>query len=151
MKIFEKLTKEDLQLLLDAPAFITILIGSADGNLDEDEIWAGSKVAHIKKFTEDRILQAYYTQVAEAFDERILKLIAVLPKDAETRNTEISEKLSNLNEIYKNLDRNFVEELNKSFRSLASEVAKASGGILGFGSESYEEKQWVELKMIKNK
>tara|TARA_B110000495_G_C22993212_1_gene585177 strand:+ start:439 stop:888 length:450 start_codon:yes stop_codon:yes gene_type:complete len=149
MKIFEKLAQEDLQLLLDAPALITILIGSADGHLDEDEIKGGYSTAHIKENTEERILKSYYHQVSESFDERIKFFIASLPTEAKARNEEISAKLNGLNKVYESLDQNFVEQLNKSFRSFAHQVAKASGGILGFGSESYEEKQWVDLSMIK--
>ena len=151
MKIFEKLPKEDLQLLLDAPALITILIGSADGHLDEDEIIGGHNATHIKEKTEELVLQPYYKMVSDSFDERIKYYISKLPSDYKIRNEEISKKLSELNRIYENLDKNFVEELNKSLRSLAHQIAKSSGGILGFGSESYEEKQWVDLSMIKNK
>lgn len=149
MKVFEKLAKDDLQLLLDAPALITILIGSADGDLDEDEIMGGSNAAHIKEKSEERILRSYYHQVSETFDERIKFFIASLPADYKVRNQEISIKLAGLNNIYESLDKNFVEELNKSLRSFAHQVAQASGGILGFASESYEEQQWVDLSMIK--
>ena len=149
MKIFEKLAQEDLQLLLDAPALITILIGSADGHLNEDEIKGGYNTAHIKENTEERILKSYYNQVSESFDERIKFFIANLPAEVKARNEEISAKLNGLNKVYESLDQNFVEELNKSFRSFSHQVAKASGGFLGFGSESYEEKQWVDLSMIK--
>lgn len=149
MEIFGNLPKEELQLLLDAPALITILIGSADGHLDQDEIMGGHKTAHIKEATEERILHSYYHLVSESFDERIKFLIASLPADAKTRNVEVSSKLAGLNKIYESLDQNFVEELNKSLRSFAHQVARSSGGILGFGSESYEEKQWVDLSMIK--
>ena len=149
MKIFEKLPKEELQLLLDAPALITILIGNADGHLDEDEIMGGINTAHIKEDTEERILKSYYHQVSESFDERIKFFTASLPADAKVRNEEVSSMLAGLNKIYESLDQNFVEELNKSLRSFAKQVAKSSGGILGFGSESYEEKQWIDLSMIK--
>ncbi len=149
MKIYENLPKEELQLLLDAPVLITLLIGSADGHLDEDEIKGGHNSVSIKEHTEERVLQDYYHQVAESFDTRIQEFIQELPTDAKKRNELISKKLAGLNKVYKSLDQNFVEELNKSLRSLAHQVAESSGGILGFGSESYEEKQWVDLSMIK--
>jgi len=149
MKIFENLPEEDLKLLLGAPVLVTILIGSADGHLDNDEIAEGHKVTLVKEKNGVKILQPYYSQVAESYDEMMKEYISILPKDAKLRNEEISNKLSELNRIYKNLDNNFVEQLNKSLRSLAEQIAKASGGILGFGSESYEEKQWVDLSMIK--
>ena len=57
-----------------------------------------------------------------------------IPKDipAEERNEMISEILAGLNDIYKNLDVNFVIALNESLRSFAHQIAEASGGILGF-------------------
>lgn len=151
MEIFDKLAKDDLQLLLDAPALITILIGSADGHLDEDEIMGGHNAALIKGTNEERILHSYYQRVSENFDDRVKYFITKLPEDYKVRNEEISKKLEGLNKVYKSLDQNFVEELNESLRSFAEQVAKSSGGILGFGAESYEEKQWVQLSMIKDK
>ena len=149
MKIFEKLAKDELQLLLDAPILVTILIGGADGNLDEDEISWGSKLAHIRSNTKNSFLQDYYEMAAENFETRLDEIVKTFPEDTEERNEEISEILSNLNETYKKLDRNFVEELNKSLRSFAHQVAESSGGILGFGAESYQEHQWVDLSMLK--
>ncbi|MGB1314542.1 MAG: hypothetical protein ACPG4Y_00835 [Chitinophagales bacterium] len=149
MKIFEKLPKEDLQLLLDAPILVTILIGGADGNLDNDEKeWAG-KLANIRANADHTFLQDYYEMASENFDERLETIFATFPKDTDERCDMISEILSGLNDIYENLDVNFVTELNKSLRSFAHQVAEASGGILGFGAESYQEHQWVELGMIK--
>ncbi len=149
MKIFEKLPKEDLQLLIDAPILITILIGSADGHLDEDEMAWGSKLAHIKETTEERILQDYYHLASENFENRLKDILSSFGTDAKARNEAISTKLSKLNEIYTHIDMNFVAELNKSLRSFAQSIAEVSGGFLGFGAESYEEQQWVDLSMIK--
>ena len=149
MKIFENIPKEDLQLLIDAPMLITILIGSAGGNLDEDEKAWGEKLTEVRETTEERILRDYYEKASENFEERMNDTIASLSKNIEERNQEISKKLSKLNEIYKHIDKNFVAELNKSLRTFAHSIAQASGGILGFGSESYDEKQWVDLSMIK--
>jgi len=149
MKIFENLPKEDLQLLIDAPMLITILIGSADGQLDEEEKEWGDKLTHVRETTEERILRDYYEKASENFEERMNETIASLSKDIEERNQEVSKKLSRLNEIYTHIDMDFVAELNKSLRTFAHSIAQASGGILGFGSESYDEKQWVDLSMIK--
>lgn len=149
MKLLEKLPKEDRQLLLDAPILVTILIGGADGNLDNKEKEWANKLAHIRANTEHSFLQDYYELASENFDERLEAIFATFPEDTDERCDMISEILSGLNNIYENLDHNFVVELNKSLRSFAHQVAEASGGILGFGAESYQEHQWVDLGMIK--
>ena len=117
--------------------------------LDQDEISWGDKLTHIRATTEDSFLQDYYKLAADRFDERFQAILDTFPNDHEERNEMISEILSNLNEIYKNVDNNYVEELNKSFRSFAHQIAEASGGFLGFGAESFQEHQWVDLAMLK--
>lgn len=149
MKLLEKLPKEDLQLLLDAPILVTILIGGADGNLDNKEKEWANKLTHIRANADHSFLQDYYELASEKFDERLETIFATFPEDSDERNEMISEILTGLNDIYENLDHNFVVALNKSLRSFAHQVAEASGGILGFGAESYQEHQWVDLGMIK--
>ena len=150
MKIFQNLPKEELQLLLDAPILVTILIGGADGNLDTQEKNWGEKLAQIRAKSNDSFLQDYYELAAKDFSERLEFIFSTFPDEPEERCDMISEILSHLNDIYKHLDINFVIELNKSLRSFAQQIAEASGGILGFGAESYQEQQWVDLGMIKD-
>lgn len=149
MKIFENLPKEDLQLLLDAPILVTILIGGADGKLDAAEKDWGKKLSQIRANAKNSFLQDYYVLASDKFDERLEFIYSTFPENAEERNDMISEILSHLNDIYKGMDLNFVTELNISLRSFAKQIAEASGGILGFGAESFQEHQWVDLGMIK--
>lgn len=149
MKVYENLAAEDLQLLLDAPILVTILIGGADGNLDADEKAWGDKLAHIRQNSDSHFLSDYYEDASQNFSERLETIFATFPEDTDERCEMISEILSGLNDVYKNLDVNFVTALNESLRSFAHQIAEASGGILGFGAESYQEQQWVDLSMIK--
>jgi len=149
MKIFQKLPKEEYQLLIDAPILVTILIGGADGNLDADEKAWGESLAQIRANAENSFLQDYYEVAAKDFNERLEFIYSTFPENAAERCDMISEILSHLNEVYRDLDVNFVTELNISLRSFAQQIAEASGGVLGFGAESYQEHQWVDLGMIK--
>ena len=94
MKNLESLSKEDLQLLIDTPVLITILIGGADGVIDQDEISWGDKLTHIRATTEDSFLQDYYKLAADRFDERFQAILDTFPNDHEERNEMISEILS---------------------------------------------------------
>lgn len=151
MKIYENLPKEELELLLDAPALVTVLIGGADGDLDEKEVAWGKKLTQIRADREDSFLQDYYEDVNENFKKSLVKIVEKFPPviDAEENCKAIATELEKLNAIYKKLDKNFVNALNKSLRSFAQQIAEASGGVLGFGSESYEEEQWINLSMLK--
>jgi hypothetical protein len=149
MKIFEKLDQDDLRLLLDAPILVTILIGGADGNLDNNEKQWAEKLANIRANATDALLKDYYVLASENFAERLEEIYATFPENAEERNDMISEILSHLNDIYKGLDIHFVKALNISLRTFAEQIAEASGGILGFGAESFQEQHWVDLAMLR--
>ncbi len=64
------------------------------------------------------------------------------------RNKRISGELEKLNPIFPKLDQAFAKELYDSFLSFAEQVAKASGGGLGYAAVSPEEKEWAQLNMI---
>ncbi|HLF34406.1 MAG TPA: hypothetical protein VI583_09220, partial [Cyclobacteriaceae bacterium] len=73
-----------------------------------------------------------------------------LPEDAEARNPVIVEELRRLNIILPKLDRQFAIQYYESMQEIASAVAKASGGILGYMSVGFEEARYVDLNFIRN-
>jgi len=48
------------------------------------------------------------------------------------------------------MDTEFSMLYYESLKSIADQVAKASGGLLGLASVSKEEKEWVGLDMLKD-
>ncbi len=144
---FKNLTEEESNLMLITPALVTLLIAGAEGNIDEKEIDWGTKITHFRA-NEHSIIQNYYLETDKNFNETLKKLIEVMPKDAKERSERINGELKKLNAILPKLDPEFSNMFYKSLLSLSKHVAKASGGIWGFGSVSPEEKKYLDLHVI---
>lgn len=148
---FNHLAEEEVQLLLDAPAIITLLIGTADGNMDDKEIAAGLSSVIVRKDSNDTLLQPYYEAVDKNYDQRLFDFSnQYKDKGTEQRTQELSDLLAGLNDILTKVDPLFVTVLIKSLKSFAKEIAQASGGMAGIGlmSISNEEEHLISLPMI---
>jgi hypothetical protein len=146
---FNHLTEAETQLLLDAPSIITVLIGSADGDMDSKEIEAGLKMIIVRKESGDALLQPYYNEVDKNYDKKLFNYSNQY-KDtpAEDIIASLSDKLRGLNEILSKIDPLFASVLVKSLRAFAKEIAEASGGFAGLMSISNVEQQLIDLPMI---
>jgi len=148
IKGFEALTENQFKITRDAIAWITLLIAGADGKIDDDEIAWAKKVTKIRGFQSANPLVEFYDIVGEEYQNTLKKLLADIPPDVSTRNTLLSNRLSQLNEILPKLEDNMGFYLLNSYRSLAKHVARASGGFLGFWSIGKEENQLIDLPML---
>lgn len=145
---FEQLTAHEMAVLKSAPSLVALLVGGADGELDrEEKIWA-SKITHARTYSKPEALQDFYEPIAATFFSDLKRHQAAMPTDAGLRNALISSKLSELNPILAKLENRLAAGYYRSLKSLAEEVAKASGGFLRIGAVSVEEHQWVSLPMI---
>jgi len=150
---FENLSEQELDLMLNIPVLITILIAGADNDIDQDEQSWAKKLTTYRQFTEKPVLQEYYKEVNKNFEANLNKFVSYInsfPSDAGERNPHIGQELTKLNDILPKLEGEFAIAFYESIKSFARHVAEASGGVLGFGSISPEEKEWVELQMINN-
>ena len=147
---FLKLTEEEKKLMMDVPLLITILIAGADWKIDETEKKWAYKIKVFRSKKEKSLLNEYYKEAGKHFKKDLLKLQKDLPSKISERNTIISSRLEKLNNILPKLDIKFSIEFYNSILSYAEQIAKSSGGVLGFASTSTEEKKWLGLKMIKS-
>lgn len=148
IKDFINLTPEEQRTLIDAPAYITILVAGADHEIDNKEIEWATKLPVFRSRNEQSVLHDYYIEVEKDFNGKILSLISDLPEDYVERNKIASNELKKINGIMPKLSNDFAVELYKSLKSFAEQVARASGGILGISSISPEEKEMIKLEMI---
>lgn len=144
----KSLNENEIQTLTDALPLIAILIGKADNNLDVKELDLAKKITHIRTFNSPEYLQAFYEKVEEHFDQILAKFNAELPEDAGLRGEIISGKLAQLNPVLAKLHPKAGAFLYRGFVRFSQEIAKASGGFLGFLAVNPEESKWVSLPMI---
>ncbi len=149
MDILERLSPAERAQLEKTPVLIALLVGMADGKIDREEKTWADKITRARTYSKPAALQPFYVRVADGFWERLLAEEKAMPTDAATRNSLIVKELEKINPILAKLDPTIAAGFFRSFRSLAEEVAKASGGFLRFGAVSSEEAKWVELPMLK--
>jgi hypothetical protein len=145
---FKHLSEEEFDLLVEAPALITVLIGASDGELDREERTWSERLLRSRTYNNPKSLNNYYRVVAEGFWARVQGAMAHLPAGVQARNEEISKRLSALNPVLAKLDPSIAAALYKGFLGLAEETAEASGGFLRIGAIGAEEAKWVHLPML---
>jgi len=147
---FSTLRDDEIEVLLNAPVYVAILIAGADGEIDKKEVSQALDLAQGKQSREREQLIGYYKEVGTTFESKFFKLTEELSNSVEERNSTIISELRKLNHILPKIDHNFSVKLVASLKDMAKKVAGASGGVLGYMSVSYEEAKLVELDMIKD-
>lgn len=146
---FNNLTETERNILFSAPALVAYLIGGADNKFDDKEVEAAKHVVRLRTETGDPILFDFFTIVNETFAAQLADLTSKYENlQASARTPILTEELSKLNEILIQIDSLYARALVKSLKSLAKEVAEASGGFFGMLDISYEEKHLLGLEMI---
>lgn len=145
---FEQLSASEQELLLKAPALVTVMVAGSDGDYDTNEIDKGLDIAWWKKDHARPDLQDLYARVRPRFVKDVQQLRRDLPRDINERYRAISEQLQQLNPILRKLDKPIAEQYYASIRELARHVASASGGFLGYLAIGYNESKVITLPMI---
>ena len=148
MEGFRQLTPDELDALTDASVLITILVGTADGNLDREERTWSERLMRVRTYNHPKVLNDFYRIVSNSFLEKVDARLAELPTETERRSQEVARRLAQLNPVLAKLDPQIGADLYKGFIGLAAETAAASGGFLRIGAVSSVEEQWVNLPMI---
>lgn len=149
MKHFESLSAEELALLEDAPALITILVGGADGELDREERTWSERLIRSRTYNKPSELNEFYMHVAEQFWAKMNSFMNELPQSVAERSAILEDRLKKVNPILAKLSPEIAYQLYKGSLALAQETAKSSGGFLRIGAVNNMEKNWMELPMIK--
>jgi hypothetical protein len=147
---FDKLSDEEIEVMLKAPLMVSILIAGADNEIDNSEIKKAVDISKSKQIRARKNLLDFYSEVGENFEDKLKILIQQYPMGSKERNPAIIDELELVNNILPKLDKQFAVEFYESIKDIAKKVAEASGGVLGYMSIGYEESKLVDLKMIKD-
>ena len=148
VKELAHLTEDERELVLQAPALISVLIGGADSNFDEKEMEHAVKAVTYRSLQGEPLLYNYYKKVELSFESVMLHFTQKYEGDANDRAKAINAELAKLNDILPKLDDRYAHVLVENWRSFAKGIAKASGGFLGYHQISMDESHVVELEMI---
>ncbi len=147
---FDNLSPAEIELMHKAPMLVCILIAGADDHIDNREIKKAIDLTEKKQKRAKSHLLDFYREVGEDFEDKLRIVIQGFPVEATDRSPRVVQSLAQINEILIKVERNFAKEFYKSLREIASEIAKSSGGLLGFKSVGDAEAKYVELPMLKD-
>jgi hypothetical protein len=145
---FRHLQPAELDILTDAPVYITILVGAADGNLDREERRWTERLMRTRTYSKPRTLNEFYRVVSTNFLDKVDQKLSELPQDTDERNFLIAKELEKVNPALAKLEPRLAADMYKGFLGLAEETAEASGGFLRIGAVSAAERQWIGLPML---
>lgn len=144
----ENLNASEKELVLNAPALVTLLIAGADDKIEEEEIRRSLQLVHVKSYAEAVDIKEIYQTLNEDFEVRLSNLIDNSPRNLVEREAYLIEELTKLNRVYSKLDQTFALKFHASLQSFASYIAMAAGGIFGIESISEREGKFVKLPMV---
>lgn len=144
MIFFKDLTDSEKELLLSAPALVTVLIGAADNDFTTGEKERAAKAVHFRSTVGDAILKEYFQMANQNFDANVEDIYRTYGNNTDA----IAAKIAEINPILEKLDTRFASALVENLKSIARAIAQASGGVLGFLEISKEEEHYINLDMI---
>ena len=147
IKEFDRLTDSEIELMLKAPVLVCILIAGADGTIDRKEI---KEAINVTKKKDKTILDNYFKEVSQDFEDKIKILIQSYPYESTQRNPILIQELGQLNPILKKLDKVFSTPFYDMLKELAEKIAGSSGGFWGMKSVDSEEAKFIRLPMIED-
>jgi len=144
-----ELTEEELNILYALPFFVAALVASADGNIDNAEVRrAVTAIKAQNCYGKNPYLTDIYRNASEDTEDKLKIVISNSPYKAHDRVIFFSKKIADTNIVLNKLNPDFVISIHNCLQHLARHIAKASGGILGYGSVGAEESQLLALNFI---
>lgn len=130
MKPFENISKEEYEMLLKFPVYISLLAANSDGKLDDVEKASAIKFAHIKTYSCNRLLLNFFKDVDRVFESNIVQLDKELPKGKENRDAVIKSELRQMENIVLKSGKEYSSLMHDSMKSFKEHVSKAHNNVL---------------------
>lgn len=129
----EKLSKEDRDILLKAPAVVAILAAiSDDGEVSKHEKSESIKLSHLRTFTSEPILQNYYKESEKVFEENFDAVMSQLPTEWSDKEKFLEAELEELKHVLPKLNDVYAKDLVNSLKSFAKHVFKSNASFLDY-------------------
>ena len=130
MNELDKLIPQEKEMLLNAPAYVSLLAANAHGGMDETEKKIAIETSHIKTFSCHPMLREFYHEVEKIFSINIEQLDNQLPKGKAGREAAIKKELAKLEPIFLKLGQEYAATLHRSFITYTEHVSQAHKNLL---------------------
>ncbi len=125
---FEKLSPQEIETLLKAPALISVLTASVSHEIDKLEKAGAIKLAHLKTFTANPLLLPYYAEVEKSFKADFEAAVKKYAPFDDAERAQLKEEIEEVNAIIGKLDKEFATALHQSLTGYAEHVKKSGRG-----------------------
>jgi hypothetical protein len=130
IKELEKLSEVEQELLLKAPAIVSLLAAIGVGEVNEWEKADAIKLAHLKTYTADPLLIPYYKEVDKSFEKDFETLATKYVPFDDTKRALLQSEVDQVNKVIDQLDKPFAATLHKSLLKYADHVKNAYRGLV---------------------
>lgn len=124
------ISMQENEALLKFPAYISLLAANSDSKLDDVAKRSAIKFSHLKTYTCDPLLIAFYAEADQVFEKNIDQLDEELPTDKKERKIAIHLELAKLETIVKKLGDDYAAAMTRSMKSFKDHVSKAHDNVL---------------------
>ncbi|MCB9447144.1 MAG: hypothetical protein H6585_02225 [Flavobacteriales bacterium] len=129
---FLELGQAEKEILLKAPALVSILAIGAGQKLEKAQENDAVQLTHLRTFTSDPILQPYYAEVEKVFPVQLKELQKQhIPLNNFSRNA-LKMQIAEVNQLLDHIDREFAVHLRKSLNTFSEHVQKADRNVVEY-------------------
>lgn len=129
IKQFNKLTKDERDLLYKAPALVSVLASCSLNEVNQAQKADAIKLSHLKTFTSNPVLREYYEEVDKQFKDQFETTVKeYFPFDENKRST-LKKEIERVNLVIGKLETTYGLVLHKSLEGYASHVKKARHSV----------------------
>jgi hypothetical protein len=147
---FNTLRDDEIEILMNSPSMVAVLIAGADDDIDKDEKKIAIKFVKSQTKNDEDSLGNFYKEMNEQFEETFNGYVADLHQLLDHREHAIVAYLRQLNSILPKLDPEVAIDYHQFLLELGKTVAGASGGVFGMAKVSKEEAAHLGLDMIED-
>jgi hypothetical protein len=130
LRLFEKLIKEEAEVILKAPVLASLFVATRNKNLSVKCITDAIKLAHIKTYTAVPILSDYYSEVEKNFKVDLEAAERKYTPFDDAKRIQLRSELSIINKAIFKLDEQFATTLINSLNRYAEHEKKAEHAVI---------------------
>jgi len=129
MAQLEKLSPQEYELLIKAPALFSVLASCSDHGINKAQKSDAIKLAHIKTFTAVPELQPYFKEAEINFKEHFEQVAALYYPFDESQRDLLKLEIKKVQQIISKLNPSYGSALTKSLERYAIHVKRATYSI----------------------
>lgn len=127
---FKNLTKAEVELLLKAPALVSVYAVNGNKEISNFETADAIKLSHLKTFTAIPSLLPYYRDVEKNFKNNFETIVKKYSPFDDDKRGKLKKEIDNVNTIIGKLNPDFAKTIHTSLSNYAEHMRKADRSVV---------------------